>query len=167
MDKFAITYLAEGARHENSVVANNRDEALSQFMASYPGVNKDQVIDIAEKGRAFGSPRSSGSRASPSAARNEAPSNYESSSSYEAGRTLSQVISFIGWIVAVIGVVAIGMGLFSDAAPAMKGVLIYSGVGSLFSGLLLVVAGQVCRATVDTADNTQQILLAIERQAVR
>jgi hypothetical protein len=78
-------------------------------------------------------------------------------STYKTARMVSQIISLIGW--AVVGLTFLfafitlrGMGPYG-----FIGFLLMLAVGVL-GGLILVAAGQIVRATVDTADNTGKML---------
>ena len=75
----------------------------------------------------------------------------ESMSKYKISRSLAKAVTFIGWgvvVLSVYGLLHLGLTMMS----------LYLIVGSFVSGFLLVIAGQFTRATIDTADNTSQIL---------
>jgi len=74
-------------------------------------------------------------------------------STYKTARTISQAVSFIGWVVVVLSVYLL---IQMSLTGFPWGIFVYGGV--LLSGILLVIAGQFTRATIDTADNTGQIL---------
>ena len=85
-------------------------------------------------------------------------------SRYRTGRLLARIISFVGWIVVAASIVLlilflIGLaqqGVYSDHVMmfGMAGLT----VGSILAGIVLVAVGQMLRATLDTADNTRQML---------
>ena len=81
-------------------------------------------------------------------------------STYGTTRSIAKLVSFFGWVLIIIGFPIslffileslrsqkdyTTFQLFLDLLPALSG---------LYSGLLLVISGQLTRATVDTADNT-------------
>ncbi len=78
-------------------------------------------------------------------------------STYKTARTISQVVSFIGWAVVVLCI----FGLFVMSLHNFAGGLLVF-AGGILSGILLVIAGQFTRATIDTADNTGKILALIK-----
>ncbi|MGL6316943.1 hypothetical protein [Vibrio sp. WXL103] len=88
-------------------------------------------------------------------------------SSYQTAVFVSKMISGFGWLIFAIG----GLGMLAgfsagssrygfDLAMAIAGAT--PGFVGMISGLLLVAAGQVMKATVDNADNTNQILLLMK-----
>jgi hypothetical protein len=86
------------------------------------------------------------------------------SSRYKTGRLLGRIISFLGWIVVAAAVIfailfAIGLTTRGEFADQMM-ILGMAGlaVGSILAGIFLVAVGQMLRATLDTADNTRQML---------
>ena len=71
--------------------------------------------------------------------------------SYSVARNIARVVSIIGWIVVIIS-------LYELFHLGLTMLSLYLIVGGFVSGLLLVVASQLTRAIIDTADNTGQIL---------
>ncbi|MDA3862045.1 MAG: hypothetical protein PF445_12560 [Melioribacteraceae bacterium] len=93
----------------------------------------------------------------------QAPEKYIST--YGTTRTITKLLSFLGWLNIVLGllislIVAIKSPLFnwSTLLPA---------VGGLIIGLHLVISGQIIRATVDSADNTGQILTLLKNRTIK
>jgi len=90
-------------------------------------------------------------------------------SDYVVARKVAKFLSFLGWVVFVIGVIAAFAGLVAGTqAPYSDGVSLLAllpGIGVAVSGLFLVAAGQVTRATVDNADHTREILNIIREKA--
>lgn len=86
-------------------------------------------------------------------------------SEYETSRKVSMIISGFGWLVFAIGIIAalagLASGLQSRYGIGLMGVL--PGIALLVSGLMMVVAGQVTRATVDNADHTREILALLKQ----
>ncbi len=81
--------------------------------------------------------------------------------SYEAARSLFSFLAFCAWSVVIVGalVALIGAGGGSRYGGAGAGFLAMApGIGIGLSGLLLVAFVQMGRATVDTAEYTQQML---------
>ena len=88
----------------------------------------------------------------------------EYTSSYETTRIIAKIVSCIGWIVLIISAliffVTIKEVLKSRSGLELIGLLpAFSG---LFSGLLLVMLGQLTRAVADNTDNTSKILSIIK-----
>lgn len=78
---------------------------------------------------------------------------------YGTGRAVASIVSLIGWIVVVVGLVAtlVGFSTMQQAGPfAMLGV--FMGVLIAAVGLLQVAAGHGVRAALDTADYARQTL---------
>jgi hypothetical protein len=85
---------------------------------------------------------------------------------------LARLIAALGWIVvglallALIGFLASYFAYSGDAGIAQEGALLAAGIGSCLgvalSGLVLVAVGQMLRATLDTADNTRQMLAIMQ-----
>jgi len=84
--------------------------------------------------------------------------NYQSQ--YGAARTVSMFISFLGWAVFSGGIIAalVGIGSGSRYGGGVSLLALLPGLGMAVAGLFLVAAGQVTRATVDSADQTREIL---------
>ena len=87
--------------------------------------------------------------------------------SYEAARNLFGFLGFIAWIAIIIGVIAALVG--GSAASGARGwgagpngmaviMAAMPGMGLAFVGFLGLAAVQIGRATVDTAEYTQQML---------
>ena len=88
-------------------------------------------------------------------------------SNYEVARAVAQFISFLGWIVFGIGIIAAVVILVDAQSRYGGGISILSmlpGFGIAISGVFLVAAGQVTRATVDNADHTREILNYIKEK---
>ena len=77
-----------------------------------------------------------------------------STSDYATTKAVSQIISFLGWLVVIGGVITI----FAGIGYGKSLVLMLPGLGASISGLFLIVAGQITRATVDNASHTKEIL---------
>ena len=73
---------------------------------------------------------------------------------YKTAIVVSLVNAGIGWIVVAIGIVS-ALVMYS-ASP--NGVFLLAGLGISIFGLLIVAAGQVISAAVDTANNTARIV---------
>ena len=81
--------------------------------------------------------------------------------SYEAARSLFGFLAFVAWLVVVVGglVALVSAGSVSRYAGGGAGLLAMSpGIGIAIAGLILVAFVQMGRATVDTAEYTQQML---------
>lgn len=88
-------------------------------------------------------------------------------SKYRNARQVSYIISFFGWLIVFGGIVGIFVGLDASGSLARSGMLrgdaaaiaaMLPGVLISITGLVVVAAGQIVRATVDNADNTGEML---------
>lgn len=78
---------------------------------------------------------------------------YQRRSDYNTARFVSNCISYVGWAFVLIGLI-VTLLFFANADVDQ----IASAIGAIVSGLLLVAAGHVSKATLDNADNTREIL---------
>lgn len=93
----------------------------------------------------------------------EKTSSTPSKSEYGVARGMCSLFSFIGWALVVIGVVIAFVGLSGgNRYGGVSVAAILPGIGTIVSGFLTVMGAQVTRATVDNADHTREILLAIQ-----
>jgi hypothetical protein len=81
--------------------------------------------------------------------------------SYEAARSLFSFLGFLAWSVIIIGIIMAmiaggGVSSFYGAGPAL--IAAAPGIGIALTGFILVAFVQMGRATVDTAEYTQQML---------
>jgi hypothetical protein len=90
------------------------------------------------------------------------------SSRYSMTRAMSRIISLVGWIGALAGVAGVGHALMQagghvsvDEATVMT-LLPY--LVALAAGPLLIMGGQMIRATVDTADQTRHIVMLLQQR---
>jgi len=93
----------------------------------------------------------------------------EYESDYKTARGIASLISFLGWVSVAIGVIlalTIFIGLSSQRYGVAESIFIslLPSIGLVISGLFLVAAGQVTRATVDNADHTREILIHLKNQ---
>ncbi len=83
---------------------------------------------------------------------------------YGTARMIAQFVSFVGWVVVAISGIILFVSLAKSSGSngniALMG--IFPSCGGIISGLLLVMAGQMTRATVDTADNTGHMLVIMK-----
>lgn len=87
-------------------------------------------------------------------------------SSYNAARGVASLISFVGWLF-VVGGAILALVVIVTVSQSRYGSLslplFVPALSAAVSGLLLVMGGQVTRATVDTADNTARVLHLLQR----
>ena len=91
-------------------------------------------------------------------------------SEYETARVISKFMSFIGWLFFAAGIFSSAFaGTVSSLQSDYNGgtiiLALLPGLGLTVSGLFLVAAGQVTRATVDNADHTREILRVIRKKS--
>jgi len=85
---------------------------------------------------------------------------------YGIAKIIAKIISFTGWLTLFAGFVVVGY-----AIAHSKGyenidvilVIILPGIGMIVTGLFLIVAGQITRATVDNATHNKHILMLLKR----
>jgi lipopolysaccharide export LptBFGC system permease protein LptF len=110
------------------------------------------------------------SRESDNKTANKEIANGETSSGYTTtygtARMLAQFVSFIGWVVFVISLLMMAFSLIKSLGPDRGFALIgiFPAFAGAVSGLLLVMAGQMTRAIVDTADNTGEMLAVMKNK---
>lgn len=84
-----------------------------------------------------------------------------SESPYGLTRIVAMVVSFFGWLLVLLGLIATVMGL-ADGANSRMGVVTFlkvlPGLGTAVGGFLLVMGAQVTKATVDNSDQTREML---------
>jgi len=87
-------------------------------------------------------------------------------STYQTARTIAKVVSFVGWIVAVVSAIAfIGTLLLSGQilGEALLFPLLLR-LGGIVIGIFIIGTGQLMRVGVDTADHTGEILALIKAE---
>ena len=101
-------------------------------------------------------------------------SEHPNSSYYETSRTrygtarlVANGIEFIGWLIVVAGIIAIVMLLSNMGSRYFNLAGILPGVGTLISGLFMIMGAQVTKATVDNADNTRELVALMHRQMTK
>lgn len=137
---------------------------MKAFSIKHPDVDADDIVSIdaaapGAKATASTSPQQSGQTPSASVAA-IATARPEYNSDYGAARGLSGFISGVGWFVVVIGILTALAGIDEGSVLA-----ILPGLGLAVSGIIVVAAGQVTRATVDNADHTREILTLLKKHA--
>ena len=88
-------------------------------------------------------------------------------SDYGVARIIAKIIAFMGWTMFVLGFVVIGYAVVHiDGTKNIDVILVIvlPGIGMVITGLFLIVAGQITRATVNNATHTKQILLHLRRR---
>ncbi len=137
------------------------------------GINKEKVIKMIKDGFYVGRVVDeewfiASSEISNSSSTSSVKSTGAYQSNYGVARKISKFLSFIGWLVFAIGVVFSLAGLASGAQSPYGGsvtlLALLPGIGISISGLFLVAAAQVTRATVDNADHTREILNIIREK---
>ena len=87
-------------------------------------------------------------------------------STYDTTRMIAACVSFVGWIVFGISILILLISLVQSTGSyggfALMG--LFPAFAGIMSGLFLVMAGQLTRTTVDTADNTGQMLSLMKRR---
>lgn len=85
-------------------------------------------------------------------------------SDYQTAKAISRFVSGVGW--AAVGIGILGAVVALQQAGNAGGLALFAMLPALIMaaiGLLMVLAGQVTRAAVDTADNSREILRLVER----
>lgn len=84
-------------------------------------------------------------------------------SDWDLTRTIARVVSFLGWVVLIIGLVAAPIMLIvvetrSDRMGEFLLAVAAQTLGAALTGLVLVLIGHVARAVVDTTENSGRML---------
>lgn len=85
-------------------------------------------------------------------------------SDYQTAKAISRFVSGVGW--AAVGIGVLGAVVAVQQAGNAGGLALFAVLPALIMsaiGLLMVLAGQVTRAAVETADNSREILRSVER----
>lgn len=85
----------------------------------------------------------------------------EGDNKYEAARALATVDRVLGWLVVVCGILCFLTSYSTHGGEALARGL--GGVGAAFFGVLMVSAGQMIEAHLDTADNTRRTKELLQR----
>ena len=85
-------------------------------------------------------------------------------SRYQTARLIARFVSAVGWIFSVIGVLSLILFVISVVQDNNGIPLLISAFAGMFAGLALVMAGQMARATLDTADNTGEMLIIFKNK---
>ena len=83
-------------------------------------------------------------------------------SNYNTARTMSDILSVIGWIMVVVGV--LGALILASQGHSFNVLAMLPGLAIAISGLFMVVAAQVTKATVDNADQTREIMNLLRKK---
>jgi hypothetical protein len=83
-------------------------------------------------------------------------------STYKTARSIARFISVVGWLVIICGGLGLLIALASLTLTNAGMVAVVAGLSAMLSGLLLISAGQLTRASVDTADHTGAILAILK-----
>ena len=128
-------------------------------------ITKDKVISLIENGRYLGMVIDGGwfvdavtALDSNVISSTKGDKNYRSS--YEMASNVSLFISLVGAVVFIAGVI-LSFSAMSDNASLIETL---ARVGITIAGLMLVLTGLVARATIDSADNTREILNIIRNK---
>lgn len=95
------------------------------------------------------------------------PNKNSYSSNYSTAIGVSKFIAFLGWLMFSLGIIGALTGI-SESSKYGGGFMLAAllpSIGISLSGLFLVVAGQVTKATVDNADHTREILALLRNQS--
>ncbi len=88
------------------------------------------------------------------------------SSNYGAARSVAFFVAFVGWGIVALGVTSVIALVSPYYYFQMEPLLVFLGVAVSVSGLLLVAAAQVTRATVENADHTREILNVLRQNQI-
>tara|TARA_B100002003_G_C13709574_1_gene356202 strand:+ start:188 stop:538 length:351 start_codon:yes stop_codon:yes gene_type:complete len=87
-------------------------------------------------------------------------------STYKTTRFISTAISLVGWVIIVFSILCILVSLLSRQLEYGLLTIPFS-LGFAILGLLLVIQGQLTRATVDNADSNAEILAIMKSTYVK
>lgn len=88
-------------------------------------------------------------------------------SQYKTARAIAYILAFLGWVAVVVGIIVAIVGAntvlrYSDGPAITVLWAMAPGLGTAWSGLLMVAFAQVTRAIADNADHTHKILELIQ-----
>ena len=98
------------------------------------------------------------------AERDVAEKTMQKSSDYRVTKVISKIISFTGWLTLLVGFVIVGYGVAHSKGYEnidVVLVIVLPGIGMIVTGLFLIVAGQIARATVDNATHNKHTLMLL------
>lgn len=100
-----------------------------------------------------------------------APLSYHYRSSYKVARIVAKILSGVGWVLLVVGVIAtvgVIVAQLQARGPALLMLSFALGfpAGVAVTGLLMVAIGQITRASVDIADYSGEMLAILKAQNV-
>ena len=149
MQRYKVEFEHDGKIETAFVVATDRAEAISAFSVKNPNVDSVDIVSV-EEVIAESSNSTSESRSG------KLPESWKPTppevSGYATSRRLSSFISGFGWLIVVVGGLISLVGLGEANAFVLT-----SSVGFTINGLFLVMAGQIIRALIATADQTRAI----------
>ncbi|MFZ2634424.1 MAG: hypothetical protein WA081_15800 [Desulfosalsimonadaceae bacterium] len=93
---------------------------------------------------------------------NKNPTEY--TTTYGTARMLCQIVSFVGWAAVTISGLIFFLSIIKSADNGFALIGILPSLAGIIGGLILVMVGQMTRATVDTADNTGQMLAVMKKK---
>ena len=86
-------------------------------------------------------------------------------SKYGVASGISVLLTVVGWLGFVAGLFILLTILLNSKGDSNSELTLLPGLGLVVSGFLYIAVGQVIRATVDSADNTREILKLLKEQA--
>ncbi len=87
---------------------------------------------------------------------------------YGFSRSISKIILFLGWVLIAIGAITALIAFINGLTSSYVGlslIAILPGLGTIVSGLLLMLGAQITVATVDNADNTKEIVKILNKKS--
>ena len=128
---------------------------LVAFSSSAQKIEPTQISDLEQK-------------IEPTQISEQGSSSRSYNSEYRVAFLLSKLITILGWIVFIIGIVMIVVGFISSFHFGLVALLagVIDGFQTSCGGLFIVVAGQMMRTQIDTADNTRKILISMNERKV-
>ena len=133
MNTYVVKYLDGTDLKVAFVQGGNQTEAGREFKKLKPEISDDKIIDVENI-------------------------NIYTENDYSQAIGLAKFISFIGWIIIVIAILAVIITIGeSKGGPGLLVVLPF--LSAIPIGLLLIVFGQSSRASMDSANTSRQILL--------
>ena len=140
----------------NEMEAEKLQKELERLKEKYPTSDYKQTISSLEQ------------KTVPTQISEQGGSSRRYNSEYRVALLLAKLITILGWIVFVIGLVMIVVRFMSSFSYGM-GMLVAGVINGFWTsccGLFVIVSGQMMRALIDTADNTRKILISINERKI-
>ena len=171
MRRYKVTYKEGSETKIGALVAANDKKALKVFSFKFPEIPVENIISlaIAEKDERIDSSvvtqtESSSNTIPPHIRLATSPPTSDSTNGgdYNTSIVVAKIVSFIGWVNCLVALIFVLVAIGNAGELGM--LLLLSGIGVFIGGLLLVVAGQFTRATIDNTIYSREMLMIMRNR---